>query len=293
MATITNPNWFDLNADRAFPFLDGASRESVGGGFVIPDDLIVDLKLSAPPSLDPTRFYLSRLKSVGNGLALTFAVDGTGDVAEAAVSSTPGEEFQTVRVVATGPQGVTGTVVLGGRAAILAAGAVEHDFAPAATPIVPTLILPSQGGVTSITIRDAVGAEYRLVGDVVLVEGSNAELSVSGQEITVGMQSGVVIDPCPCPDPTGANRPAVRSIMGVTPDENGNIDLEVEGCPELSSTTNGLRLVDRCAQPCCGDAEIEALVNSIQDIDRFLADLANRAAQLESGVRSVEAWLVQ
>lgn len=292
MATITNPNWYDLNADRAYPLLDSATKTSTDGSFVLPDDLIVDLRISAPSSLDPTDFYISRIQAFGTGF-LVFIAAGGGDVALATAASVQGEEYQAFRITPLPGSSVSGTVVFGGASTILAAGVSTHDFTASATPIVPTLILPSQGGVASLTIRDSLGVETRLVGDVILTEGPNADLSITGQEIAVGMTSGVVIDPCDCDDPGGASRPPIRTINGVGPDGDGDLSIVVDGCPDLSPVTNGLRLVDRCAQPCCGDEELRALLNSIQDIDRFLADLARRASQLEGGVRDVEAWLVQ
>jgi hypothetical protein len=291
--TITNPNWYDLNADRAYPFLDTASRQATGSGFIIPDDLIVDLKLSAPTSLDPTRFFVSQLQAFGTGLLIYIAVDGVGDVALAAIPLLAGPEYQAFRVAPLPGQAVSGTIVIGGAGAVVGAGLTTEAFAFAATPLIPTIVLPSQGGVTSLTLRDSAGVEVRLTGDVVLTEGDNATITITGQTVEVGMASGVVIDPCGCPDPAGTGRPVIRTINGVGPDGNGDITIDVDGCPELTPATNGLRLIDRCAQPCCGDAEIAALVNSIQDIDRFLADLAGRASRLENGVRNVEAWLVQ
>ena len=292
MTTITNPNWYDLNSDRAFPFLDSASRAAIGGGFVLPDDLIVDLRLSAAASLDPTKFYLSRIRAFGTGLLLTFACDGV-DVATTAVPSISTEEYQSYIVTGLIGHAVNGTIVLGGASAVLAAGILDYTFTLAATRIIPTLIAPGQTGVTSLTVVDASGRTVRLVGDITMKPGTNAEMTVEEQEITIGMVSGVVINPCGCEDPGGLNRAAIRSINGVTPDINGNLEVVTEGCPDLTTITNGLKLTDRCAEPCCGDAEIAAVATATRDLDRLLADLANKEAQVESALRGVEGWLQQ
>lgn len=293
MATVVNPNWYDTNADRDYPFLDGVSRLNTGAGYTIPNDLVVDLRLSAPPSLDATKFYISRLRAFGTGLIIDISVDGVGLVATASLPDASSEEFQSYRVVGAPGQAVSGTIVLGGASQVLAAGVLDYSFDLAATRIVPTLVTPAQGGVTAIVIRDAVGNEVRLSGDVTLAEGENASLSVLAQQITVGMASGVVIDPCGCDDPGGLGRPAVLSVNGVGPDGSGNLEIVTDGCPDLTTQTNGLKLTDRCAEPCCGEDELNALVASIQDLDRLLADYARRASQLEGSVRGVEAWLVQ
>lgn len=292
MTTITNPNWYDLNSDRAFPFLDSASRAAVEGGFALPDDLIVDLRLSASASLDPTKFYMSRILAFGKGLILYFACDGV-DVATTAVPSISTEEYKSYVIAGLSGHAVNGTIVLGGASAVLAANVLDYSFNLDATRIIPTLISPGQTGVTSLTVKDAAGAPVVLTGDITLLPGPNASMIVIGQEIRLGMTPGVVINPCSCEDPGGLNRPAIRSINGVTPDINGNLEVVAEGCPDLTTITNGLKLTDRCAEPCCGDAEIAAVATATRDLDRLLADLANKEAQVESALRGVEGWLQQ
>jgi hypothetical protein len=292
VTAIINPNWYDLNSARAYPFLDSASLTSTSGNFVIPNDLIVDLKLSASASLDPTQFYVSRLRAFGTGVLITFAVSGT-DVATAAVPSVSSEEFTAYQVVGLPGHSVGGTVVLGGATAVLAAAVLDYSFTAAATPIIPTLITPGQSGVTSITITDSYGTSKVLTGDVVIAAGANAILSSGGQTVSIGMTSGVVLNPCGNVDPGGLNRTAIRTSNGVGPDANGNLLLVTSGCPSVTPVTNGVVLTDTCAEPCCGSAEITAVATAAQAIDGHLADLANRESQLESTLSSVENWLVQ
>jgi hypothetical protein len=176
----------------------------------------------------------------------------------------------------------------------MAAGIADYTFDLAGTRLIPTLITPAQTGVTSLTIRDSFGGEVVLTGAASIAAGTNATVTAAGQVVTVGMESGVLIgDPCATADPGGQSRPAIRSINGVTPDGTGAITITPVGCPSITATAGGLVLTDRCAEPCCGDAEMANVAQNIQALDRFLADLANRAAQLESSTRAVESWLVQ
>ena len=294
-ATIINPNWYDQNSERAYPLMDGVTRLDASGTYTLPNDLIVDLKISAPLALDPTKFFISRIQAVGSGVLLTFAVDGTGDVATAVVPSAGFAEFQSYQLAGLpGFLSIQGVVVFGGAAAIMAAAIADYAFTLAATQIVPTLILPLQAGVTSLTIQDSFGGQTVLTGDVVLIPGTNASIDVTGQVIAMGMDSGVVFgDPCAAADPGGLSRPAIRSINGVVPDGAGNVALVPVGCPEITATASGLTLTDRCASPCCGDAEMANVAQNINDLDNFLANLANQVAQLESSTRTVESWLVQ
>ena len=294
-ATLINPNWYDQNSDRVYPIMDGASCLDTAGTYRLPNDLIVDLRVSAAPSYDPTKFFISRLQAFGSGVLLTLSVDGVGEVATAVVPSASFEEFQSYRLTGLpGHLSITGVIVFGAAAAIMAAGIADFAFDLAATRILPTLVTPAQSGVTSLTIRDSFGGEVVLTGAAVIAAGNNASVTAVGQEITVGMDSGVIIgDPCATADPGGQNRPAIRSINGVTPDSNGAITITPVGCPSIAPGNGGLVLTDRCAEPCCGDAEMAAIAENVQSLDRFLADLANKAAQLESSTRAVESWLVQ
>lgn len=294
-ATLINPNWYDQNSDRVYPLMDGVTRLDAAGAYTLPNDLIVDLRISAGPSYDPTKFFISRIQAFGSGVLLTVAVDGVGDVATVAIPSAGFQEFQPYRVAGLPAHAaITGVVVFGAAAAITAAGIADYVFDLSGTRILPTLITPSQTGVTSLTIRDSFGGETVLTGAAVLAAGNNATLGVIGQVITVGMDSGVLVgDPCGIQDPGGLSRPAIRSINGVVPDGSGTITITPVGCPSLAAGSGGLVLTDRCAEPCCGDAEMANVAQNIQALDRFLADLANKAAALESSTRSVESWLVQ
>lgn len=294
-ATLINPNWYDQNSERVYPLMDGVTRLDTAGAYELPNNLIVDLRISAALSYDPTKFYIRRLQAFGSGVLVTVAVDGTGDVATAVVPSAGFEEFQPYRIVGLpGHLSITGVIVFSYAAALMAAGLADFTFDLAATRILPTLITPAQTGVTSLTIRDSFGGEVALVGAAVIAAGNNAALTVLGQTITVGMDSGVIIgDPCGAADPGGQSRPAIRSINGVVPDGTGAITITPIGCPEITAGNGGLVLTDRCAEPCCGDVEMAAIAENVQALDRFLADLANKAAQLESSTRSVESWLVQ
>jgi hypothetical protein len=211
------------------------------------------------------------------------------------VPSSGFEEFQPYRVVGLpGHLSITGVIVFGYAAALLASGLADFVFDLAATRLLPTLITPAQSGVTSLTVRDSFGGEVTLTGAAVIAAGNNATLTALGQTVTVGMDSGVIIgDPCGAADPGGQSRPAIRSINGVVPDGTGAITITPIGCPSITAGNGGLVLTDRCAEPCCGDAELASIAENIQSLDRFLADLANKAAQLESSTRSVESWLVQ
>ena len=285
MPTVTNPNWYDINADRDYPFLDGVSRTASGGGYTIPNDLIVDLRLSASSGLDSSRFFVSRLRAFGTGLIIDFSVDGVGLVATAAIPDISTEEFQSFRVVGVGGNAVSQAPwsSVAPRRSWLQTSSTTPSPWPRLASCPRSSPRPGRGQRSDH--QDRNGVETRLTGEVTLAEGENATISVGGQIITVGMASGVVTDPCGCDDPGGLNRPAIRTINGVGPDGSGDLSVVTEGCPDLDPLTNGLKLTDRCAEPCCGEDELNALTNGIQDLDRLLADYAARASRRGLGPR--------
>lgn len=291
---IFNQQWLDENSDRAYPLVDAATRLDTGGVFTLPNDLVVDARISAPSSLDGARFFISRTSAYGSGLVLTIAVDGVGDVASVTVPLANFSDYSAFAIAPLPGYNVSGTMVIGNGASAIAAGSGSYTFTLAATRFLPTVIYPGGAGVTSITFRDGFGVDSKLTGDVVLAAGDNTAVSVSGQTITIGMTTGVVIDdPCPCVDAGGRDRTAVKSVNGVTPDSAGNLTVIPVGCVGIGIVNGQLQLQDNCATPCCGTPEIQTLTDAVNNIQAYLATLANGSAALESAVRNLQAYLAQ
>ncbi len=292
MTSFLGQQWLDENSSRNFPLFDDATRLSDDESFTLPNNLIVDLRLAAPPSFDATLFYISKTAAFGSGLVITIANDGV-DVASVTIPLAGFIEFSTFVVAALPGFDVGGTIVIGNAASAIAAGNGEYTFGLEATQILPTCIFPAIPSVTSITIIDSFGASQKLTGAVALAAGDNTELDVSGQTISFSMDSGVVlVDPCGA-DSGGVQRKPVRSISGVSPDEDGNIDLVGTDCLVVTPITSGVKLSDSCAQPCCGSPELDALAASVKLINTQLATLAGNDAALENALRILLAYAGQ
>jgi hypothetical protein len=287
-----NVQWLDSNSSRSYPLVDGVSATSVEG-FVLPQSLIVDLRLAAPVSLDATQFFVSQLAAYGTGLVITISVTGSGPVASVTVPLLGFTEFAVYTVAPLPGFDVGGTIVIGTAAAAIAAGSGVYNFLLAAAQILPTVIFPAVPAVTSITFVDAFGVSTKLTGAVVLQAGANATLSVSGQNIQFSMDSGVVLnDPCGA-DTGGTRRNPVRTIAGVAPDVSGNIDLIGTACLVISAGINGLQLADACAQPCCGSAELDQLAAGVSSLNQQLATAAAQVAALEAQLRIAQTYIGQ
>lgn len=291
---IFNQQWLDENSDRAYPLVDAATRLDTGGVFTLPNDLIVDARISAPSSLDGSQFYVSRTSAYGSGLVITIAVNGVGDVASVTVPLANFSDYTAFAIAPLPGYNVSGTMVIGNGLSAMAASTGSYTFALAATRFLPTAIYPGGSGVTSLTFRDSFGVDTKLTGDVVLAAGDNTTVGIAGQTITIGMVTGVVIDdPCPCVDSGGRERTAVKSVNGVTPDSSGNLTVIPVGCVGIGIVNGQLQLQDNCATPCCGTPEIDTLVTSVNNIQAYLATLAGGSAALESAVRNLQAYLAQ
>ena len=284
--------WLDRNSNRSYPLVDGVSSTSVEG-FVLPESLIADMRLAAPASYDSTQFFISGLAAYGTGLVITISVEGTGAVASVTVPLLGFAEYSVYTVAPLPGFEVGGTIVIGTAASAIAAASGVYTFLLAATKILPTVIFPTVPAVTSITFVDAFGVSTVLTGAVTISAGTNATLGVSGQNLQFSMDSGVVLnDPCGT-DPGGTQRNPIRTIAGVAPDVDGNIDLIGTACLTISTGANGLELADACAQPCCGSAELDALAASVSSLNQQLSTVAAAEAQVEAQLRVATTYVSQ
>jgi hypothetical protein len=287
---VLDLQWLDANSSRAFPLFDLASRLDTTGLFTLPDDLIVDAKISAPSSYGVTGWFVSQVTGYGSGLVITIAVTGEGNVATVTVPLVGFAMYSSYAVSALpGFPQVGGSLIIGSAGAVLASSASIYSFLQAATQLLPTVIYPTAGAVNSITIVDQFGNDTLLTGAVTLAAGSNGSLGVVGQTITLGMTTGVIIqNPCGCLDSGGNNRIPVRTINGVGPDNTGNLTLLGLSC--LGVTTGGTGVValnDTCATPCCGSTELTQLADNATTIQTQQNVLANSLAQLQASLNQV------
>ncbi len=295
MPGVFNEGWYDQNADRNYPLIDGAGREATSSSFLLPNNLLVDARLFADPAKNSLLFNVLSLTAYGTGLIITIGYNGVA-AATCTIPNVPTVAYQAYAVVGLpGFEDVSGQLVVGDAAGVLAASSGVYTFLLAQTQLLPTVVVPSGTGVAAITVVDSFGVSTRLTGEIILVAGPNAVVEASAPNITVGLTSGVLInDPCGCTDGAGVSREPIRSINGVGPDANGNLEL-VPGlsCLTLTPGTNALLVQDTCAQPCCGTAEMTALEESVLAITENLRLQAQGSATLEQLVRSLQGILYQ
>lgn len=291
MTQILNQQWYDQNTERSYPLFDGVTGIDTTGLFAIPTGLLVDATITATSGYDSNQFYIAALAAFGTGIVITIGCAGT-NVAVCTIPLTSLAEYTAYQITPLPTNTVGGTLTVGPVSAVLAASSGSYTFVQANSLFLPTVVFPVQPSVSSITFVDAFNNQTILTGPITLVAGTNATISTTGQTITIGMQPGIVLQsPCECLDESGNNRQAVRTINGVAPDGTGNIEIVPFGCPTISTGAASITLSDNCAQPCCGDAEVTTLAQSASDLNRDIAALAQRSAELQGVLATLQNYV--
>jgi hypothetical protein len=282
--------WLDTNSQRNFPLYDLATRLDITGLFTLPNDLICDAKISAPSSYGVTGWFVSQVTGYGSGLVITLACTGQGNVATVTVPLVGFTMYSSYAISALpGFPQVGGSLVIGSAAAVIASSSSIYNFVQANTQLLPTVIYPAASVVSSVTVVDQFGNDTLLTGAIVLAAGANGSLSVSGQTITLGMTTGVLIqNPCGCLDSGGNNRVPIRTVNGVGPDNTGNLTLVGLSCMGVQTGGTGVvGLNDTCATPCCGSPELTQLATNANTLQTQQNTLANDLAQLQAALNQV------
>lgn len=290
---ILDQQWLDENSQRSYPLFDEATRLDTTSTFTLPNDLIVDLQISAPPTYSLVGWFVSQTTAYGTGVVITLSCEGFGAVATVTV---PGYGFTQYSTYVVSPlpgnPGVGGTMTIGSSGAIMSASTSQWNFLQAATQILPTVVVVAPIGVSSLSIVGVFGQAETLTGNLTIAAGPYANVTVSGQSIIVGTQEAIVVgNPCPCTDSGGATRVPIQSINGVVPDPvAGNLTLVGLGCLATGTATNAVTLTDDCATPCCGSPELDQLATNASTILDAQTILANQVAVLEAGLRQVDNY---
>ena len=290
---IWNVEWPNVNSQRKFPLAQDATLVDASGSFELPADLIVDfvfpVHVATTPTVDPTLFHVSQVAIFGTGVILSFAYNGA--------------VFSTVNIPTTGFEPYSTYPVLGADAffdsrgwitigklenTLKSAGAFEFDLAGGR--LLPTTIRPDIRSVTSITVSDVNGTGVPLTGDIALFAGDNFRFRVERKEdfpprtkdriYFEALSTDGFEEDCDCNE-LDESAPCIRTINGVTPSAEGAFQLTGSACIEIQTTGNGVRLVDRCSEPCCDCRELEVVATGLALLAQQVADLEYLANRLE------------
>lgn len=275
-----NQEWLAHNANRRYPLADDADAVDASGGFRLPDSFLVELDLPVHAGLDtgPAGFFVRSVSAFAGGYGVTVAYqpDG-GDPVNVASALVPRQGFSRNSVFTLGGIGdfadTVGKIVVGRLDDIDEQPPGVWEFTLASARVDPDAVRPIVRGVSSVTCVNGDQRSTRLYGDIELVAGANMRIVpvlAAGRDPVIRFDAvsgeGTVED-CACDGDDPAASP-VYTINGVRPTVGGDFTVAGSDCVQIVPIANGLRVVDVCAQPCCGCEELERIT---QDLERLLA----------------------
>ncbi len=277
------------NSQRRYPLADDASCVDDSGSFTLPNDFLLelDLPVHAGLNVDPARFFVRNVGAYETGFSVVVGYQpATGDPVTVATALVARQTHTRNRAYALGGvepyDDTAGKVVIGRLDSIdeQPAGFWTFDFE--ATRLDPDAVRPMIRGVAAIVLVNGTSRSVPIRGHVEFVAGTNTRLTpiLTGgmNAIRIDAVSGEgLIEDCVCEGDAALGDP-VRSINGVLPDENGNINITSGECTQVDPIAAGVRISDICSRPCCGCPEVEAIT---RDLEKFGAQAAGAQAFID------------
>jgi hypothetical protein len=291
-----NIQWLAHNAQRSYPLTAEATGKDVTGSFSLPNDFLVSLYLSIPTSLNvqPASFMIRTIQSFATGFSVTVGYwNGSTSVPVAIgrVLRSTHKQNQSYQLRGIGQfYDVSGHMTIGQLDNIDLQPPGEWQFDLDGGRLEVDSIRPQIRGVTQVRVRNGTELSNPITGDVVIRAGTNMRVTVSEgdtQEIILSAINGEGLnEECECEggnDPT----PPIKSINGIRPGPDGSFTMLGSSCMDIQSITNGLRLDDKCAKPCCGCKELEIMTTAMESLGKqaetenvFLTNLHAAVTQL-------------
>lgn len=180
--------FYNKNSYRAYPFMDDAVMTAVINGteYQVPMSVFVELRLNLVSAYPAGLVTLKSLRFVGVTMICVFSVAGidTELVFDVAVP-TPGSYW-----VSRGNDqvsGITWLAVFGSGLEELMSNATDHSVVFVAPPVVTPGLVRDLSQTRVASIADAYG--HQVTGDVLLEEGYNCSISVSGHTINISAKA--------------------------------------------------------------------------------------------------------
>lgn len=281
---VWNQEFLSHNANRRYPLADDADAVDDTGAFRLPDNFIVELDLPVHSGLNtgPAGFFVKSVSAYagGYGVVIAYQPADASDPIPAATALIPSQGFTRNSTFALGGindfSDTVGKIVIGRLEEIDEQPPGFWEFTLGGARLDPDAVRPIIRGVSSIVCVNGDQRSAPLYGDIELVAGSNMQIVPivqAGQNTIIrfnAISGEGTVDDCECVGDAAPPSP-IYTFNGVAPTTSGDFTIVGSSCVQIEAIPNGVRIVDVCAQPCCGCAELERIT---RDLERFGAQAA-------------------
>lgn len=300
MPSLWNLEFADHNANRRYPLADDASARDTTGSFEIPDNFLVgcDLPISAAEDVDPARFFILQIGAYATGYTIVIGYQPAdlSDPFPVATALVPRQGFARDTAFRLGGgtsfEDSLGKVVIGRLDDIDLQPPGQWTFTLETARLDPDAVRPMLRGVSSLVCVNGTQRSAPLTGIVELVAYANMRIDpiiVSGQNPVVrfsAISGEGTIEDCVCEGDAAPTEP-IRSIDGVLPTADGAFYLVGSNCVQMDPVPNGLRILDTCASPCCGCAELEVITQDLERLGSEVRAVQSFADELRKSVETM------
>jgi hypothetical protein len=299
-----NLQWLNHNSQRSYPITERASKVDTTGTIRIPDSFIVALyfPVNAGLSVQTDQFFISTLliSPTGYTIGISYHDNDSGNdilVASANISIAGHAVNNTYALGGINDFADSiGHVVIGKLDEIEALPPGLYSFDIAGGELETDAIRPMIRGVSAIRVINGQDISPSLYGDIELVAGTNTRIdfvlnpATGNPRIIFNALSGLNLNAeCDCAvNNTGA---CIRCINGVC-SSDGNFNISGNECITIGTATNGIKLEDVCAVPCCGCPELDALKTQIDRFSDGVTTLQNFVTRLSSEVTQMSLVVI-
>jgi len=297
---IWNQEFLNHNAQRRYPLADDADGLDDTATFRLPTSFIVelDLPIHAGMNTGPAGFFVQSVSAYasGYGLVIGYQPADASETISVATALIPRQGFSRNSVFTLGGVGIfadtVGKIVIGRLEDIDEQPPGFWQFTLETTRLDPDAVRPIIRGVSSITCVNGDQRSVPLYGDIELVAGNNIQLIPilqTGQDpiIRINAISGEgTVDSCVCEGDAAQTIP-ITSINGVPSTTAGDFNFVGSDCIQIVPIANGLRIVDVCAQPCCGCAELERITRDLEQFNKQAGAVESFGARLQEAVNTM------
>lgn len=287
-----NLQWLNHNAQRAYPLTERATKTDTTGTITLPDSFIVSLyfPIHSGTTFTPTGFFVRSLLIAPTGFNIVLGYSDGVTTVDVAAANIARSNFAANRAYSLA--GIDdfydsiGYVVLGNLDEIDQFPPGLYSFEPAAGALESDTIRPMLRAVSRLRVINNNEVSEPIYGDVTLVAGTNVRISVSksGDQnyITFDAIAGANLNQeCLCDIPETGD--CITAINGVHA-TGGNFVIAPDECVQITEISNGIKIADICAQPCCGCSELDELISQINRFGDGITTLQNFVTRLGSEV---------